>query len=80
MTVGTGGKRRLALAVGLALAGCSSHRSDRRPAASGPPRPPAGATGVAHAPNPVRVTVGVDSTLRDRPADYVRIAIRSLED
>ena len=38
------------------------------------------ATGVAHAPNPVRVTVGVDSTLRDQPAGYVRIATWSLED
>jgi hypothetical protein len=38
------------------------------------------ATGVARAPNPVRVTVGVDSTLPDRPADYLRIAVRSLED
>jgi hypothetical protein len=38
------------------------------------------ATGVAHAPNPVRVSVGVDSTLRDRPADYLSIAVRSLED
>jgi hypothetical protein len=36
-------------------------------------------TGVAHAPNPVRVTVGVDSSLRDQPADYARIAVRSLE-
>jgi hypothetical protein len=38
------------------------------------------ATGVARAPGPVRVTVGVDSSLRDRPADYLRIAVRSLED
>jgi hypothetical protein len=38
------------------------------------------ASGVAHAPNPVRVTVGVESSLRDLPADYVRIAVRSLQD
>jgi hypothetical protein len=38
------------------------------------------ASGVAHAPNPVRVTVGVDASLHDQPADYVRIAVRSLED
>jgi aminopeptidase N len=38
------------------------------------------ATGVAHAPGSVRVTVGVDSTLSDRAADYVKIAVRSLED
>jgi Peptidase family M1 domain len=38
------------------------------------------ATAVAHAPGPVRVSVGVDSTLRDRPADYARIAVRALED
>lgn len=38
------------------------------------------ATSVARAPNPVRVTVGVDATLRDRPTDYARIAVRSLED
>jgi hypothetical protein len=35
--------------------------------------------GVAHAPNPVKVTVGVDSSLRDQPADFLRIAVRSLE-
>jgi hypothetical protein len=37
------------------------------------------ASAVAHAPNPVRVTVGVDSSLGDQPAEYVRIAVRSLE-
>lgn len=38
------------------------------------------ATAVAHAPNPVRVTVGVDSSLSDQPAaQYARIAVRSLE-
>ena len=37
------------------------------------------ASAVAHAPNPVRVTVGVDSSLSDQPSDYVRIAVRSLE-
>jgi hypothetical protein len=36
-------------------------------------------TGVAHAPDPVKVTVGVESSLRDQPADYVRMAVRSLE-
>jgi hypothetical protein len=38
------------------------------------------ASGVAHAPNPVRVTVGVESSLPDLPADYVRIAVRALQD
>src|SRR6266545_2686458 len=39
------------------------------------------AVGVALAPGPVRVTVGVDASVGDeRPADYLAIAIRSLED
>jgi hypothetical protein len=38
------------------------------------------ASGVAHAPNPVRVTVGTDATLGDRPGDYLRTAIGSLQD
>ncbi len=39
------------------------------------------AVGVALAPGPVKVTVGVDASVRDeRPADNLAIAIRSLED
>jgi hypothetical protein len=39
------------------------------------------AVGVALAPNPVKVTVGIDASVREeRPADYLAIAIRSLED
>jgi hypothetical protein len=39
------------------------------------------AGGVAHAPNPVRVTVGVDASVRDdQAAGYLSHAIRALED